>query len=845
MPDPYRFGSVEVRPAQRQVLVQGQAVVLGARAFDVLIALIEWRDRLVTKDELLDRVWPGLEVEENNLQVQISALRRTLGASSIATVPGLGYRFARVLNDVAAPAPHAGCEATSSPTTNVAHELEPLVGREAELQRLVADLAASRLVCIAGPGGIGKTRLAQAAARAALGQHAGGVWWVDLAALSSADKLVPGIAKAAQIPFNQGDLAELLNKLTCREMLLVLDNCEHLVAAVAEVVSAVLAQAASVRVLATSQEPLQLKGETVIRLEPLALPTASANLEAARASGALQLFERRAHAADRRFALSAGNVAQAIELCRGLDGLPLAIEMAAARAPLLGLTALTEQLNDRLSLLRAASRDMPARQRSLRLTLDWSHSLLCADEQMLLRRLSVFAGTFGIETAQRFATAGGFDAGAALTALEGLVERSLVQLEGVEPPRYRLLETTRVYGREKLAEAAEVEMVLRAHGRAMADLAERAGRQRAEGVSASWLARYMPDYDDLSEAFERARERGDADSAAVIVNVLRHLDQLRAMFSNSGRRVQAAIDLLPLASPRGQAGLNSFIASCGWVTPRDVSRVECARRAVELWRSLGEARRLFSALCVYATESSRVRGFDDAQAALDEAGRLEDPDWPHFFRMFRLMHAGWVAYFSSDLARCRNVLREALDFALRHGEREMALTARSWLAGAAFGLGHVEEAQALARTAVEESRALGQPESMSVGLSTWCATLLIQRNVELARGAVAELFDLEREGPSSAVSESTLVMIAALAAMTGDGANAMRLLGYLEVDSADGPKVTDDGDRRLLDIAEETARQVVSRDEAPPLRGAGRRMSEREATAVGAAVIAGLRAADV
>ena len=341
-----------------------------------------------------------------------------------------------------------------------------------------------------GAGGIGKTRLAQAVSRRLVGAYANGVWWVDLAALTSADKIAPAIANAAGLQLGDGDaVASARGCAFSRESLLVLDNCEHLVADVARIAHELLASAPGVRVLGTSQEALRVSGEYLYRLAPLAIPPVGAPLQEARTYSALQLLERRAQAANRHFSLGDDTVAAAIELCRQLDGIALAIEMAAARLPILGIDGMRERLGERLRLLRATTRDAPARHQTLRATLDWSHSLLTAGEQAVFRRLSVLVGSFRLDTAQAVA-ANGVDEWAALDALAALVDKSLVQLEGVEPPRYRLLETTRIYASEQLAAAGEVESTLLRHRQLMAHLAGTVERDYWLMADSSWLVRY-------------------------------------------------------------------------------------------------------------------------------------------------------------------------------------------------------------------------------------------------------------------------------------------------------------------------------------------------------------------
>jgi DNA-binding winged helix-turn-helix (wHTH) protein len=335
-----RFAGLEWRRSERAVLLEGQRVELGSRALDLLDVLITERHRIVPKRELLERVWPGMVVEENNLQVQISALRKSLGKDAVATVPGRGYRFTmRPAVEQAAAVPDVPRETPAR--TNLPHAVEALFGRTEELEQLGQLLAAHRLLTIVGAGGIGKTRVAQALAHGQTVHFPQGVWWVDLAALASADEVAPAIAAAARVELGPGDAArQLARALESRTTLIVLDNCEHLVEEVSRIAATVLDVASNVRFVATSQEALRIAGEQLFRLGGLRVPPVGVSLDQARRHGALLLLERRAQAVDARFALTEPLLPTAIDLCRQLDGMPLAIEMAAARIPQLGCTVL-------------------------------------------------------------------------------------------------------------------------------------------------------------------------------------------------------------------------------------------------------------------------------------------------------------------------------------------------------------------------------------------------------------------------------------------------------------------------------------------------------------------------
>jgi predicted ATPase/DNA-binding winged helix-turn-helix (wHTH) protein len=475
----YRFNQCELLPAQRQLLDGGRPVKLGSRAFDMLLVLVERRERVVNKHELMDLVWPQLVVEENNLQVHVLALRKLLGHGAIATIPGRGYRFTLPVSvegaTAAEPVQPAAPGAPSAPPRlgNLPVHTPALYGREHELQELQGLMQQHPLVTVTGAGGIGKTRLAQSAAGALATPPADGVWWVELAGLNDA-ALVPaavGQALGLQLGAQTDATGAVLQALQGKAALLVLDNAEHLLDAVAQFVALLRERASGVKLLVTSQEVLRGLGEQVFRPGPLALPQGD-GIEALRASGAVALFVARAQQADPRFALNEDNSAAVADICRRLDGIPLAIELAAARVPLLGVAGLRQRLDERFQVLTAGSRAVMRRHQTLRAALEWSHALLTPAEQVVLRRLAACVGGFTLEAAQEIAGDSSIDSWEVLELLGALVDKSFVVAEGQPLPRYRMLETTRLYGLERLAEAGETAVVLLRHARCFMAAAE-------------------------------------------------------------------------------------------------------------------------------------------------------------------------------------------------------------------------------------------------------------------------------------------------------------------------------------------------------------------------------------
>ncbi len=499
---PLRFGRFEIHPAERLLRIDAEPAALGARAFDLLLALAQRRDRVVGKGELLDLVWPGLVVEEHNIAAQISSLRKLLGAQVIATVAGRGYRFVAPL-DAAAPEAPAGPD-LGSPKHLLPQPRTTFIGREqagAELSRLLANTG---LLTLTGVGGSGKTRLALECARRWAADFPDGTWFVDLAPLQSPQRVASACAAALGLAV-EGEAAmpeRLAAHLADRQALIVLDNCEHVRAGAAVLADGLLARPGRTRILATSREPLGLAGEQLYAVPPLSLP-AGDRLDEVLAADAVRMFVDRARLLLPEFQLNAANAAAVADICRRLDGIALAIELAAARVPLLSVFDIAARLNDRFRLLTGGSAGV-ARQRTLAATMQWSYDALAPDEQRMLRLLSVFAGGCTLDAAASVAEV--HDDYAALASLSALHDKSLLQVQraagadGAGRPRYGLLETVRQYARQRLDDSGETDAALLRHAGFLLVLAETAAPHLDGPQESLWMARLHAEHENLAAA---------------------------------------------------------------------------------------------------------------------------------------------------------------------------------------------------------------------------------------------------------------------------------------------------------------------------------------------------------
>jgi predicted ATPase/DNA-binding winged helix-turn-helix (wHTH) protein len=442
---------------QRRLVRRGGKIVpIGSRAFSILLALAQRQGDVVSSRELMAECWPNQNVDDANIRIAINTLRKVLdgggdGGSAIINVPGRGYALVEPafieVSDIDHEAPPRGGML----------RLDRIIGREQDLDQLATLLKARRLVTITGCGGIGKTTVAMALLEAIGKELSGAVTFVELAPVLDGDRVMTSMATQLGI-FAAGDVAQLTAALRTRGGILVLDNCEHVIEVVAELTEAIFRDVPNLLILTTSREPLGIYGEWVYRLSPLALPPPDDDLssEEIQVFSAVQLFLHRAKNANADFQLSAEEAPLISGICRRLDGLPLAIELAAARVDAYDLPELSRLLDDRFNLLTQGRRTALPRHKTLKAMVDWSHDLLGETERAVFRRLSVFPGLFNLEAAGAVANWGDVNNEEFVATLASLASKSLVVPSRVQDgAAFHLFETMRAYGRQVLEESDE------------------------------------------------------------------------------------------------------------------------------------------------------------------------------------------------------------------------------------------------------------------------------------------------------------------------------------------------------------------------------------------------------
>jgi predicted ATPase/DNA-binding winged helix-turn-helix (wHTH) protein len=626
------FGSFRLIPAQRMLLDDGKPLRLGSRALDILITLVECAGETVSKEKLISRTWPDTVVDEGALRVHVAALRKALGDGRagrryVANNPGRGYAFvAPVTREHARPDP-ASADGPAV-VNNLPAPLTRIVGRDDTIAGLATQLGRRRFLTIIGPGGIGKTTVAVAVADRVRALYKDGAWFVGLASLADPGLVPSALGAALGVPPSGADpLRGLAAWLRDKAALIVLDSCEHVIDAAAALAEAVLKGAPGVSILTTSREPLRAEGESLHRLAALELPSDPVDLAAGDALhySAVQLFNERAMAAVDGFTLADADVPAVLEICRRLDGIPLALELAAARVDVFGVRDLAAHLDDRFQLLTSGRRTALPRHQTLGAALDWSYQLLPEEERAVLRRLSVFVGDFPLEAAIAVASDPGRSE--AVDHVGNLVSKSLVAADPRgEVAHYRLLDTTRLYAFEKLKSSGELQQVARRHAeyyRAFFAPAEAESESRAQ---AEWLAIYGRHLDNVRAGLDWAfSPEGDPQIGVALTVAVVPLWAQLSLLGECRERVERALASVDSANAATARPRMQLSAALGWSLMYGVGRAREAGPAwattLELAEKLGDTAyrlRALWTLCIDQFNNGELR------TALEFARRFAD-----------------------------------------------------------------------------------------------------------------------------------------------------------------------------------------------------------------------------
>jgi predicted ATPase/DNA-binding winged helix-turn-helix (wHTH) protein len=741
--DVVAFGQFRLFVSRRLLVKDGVPLKIGGRALDLLIALVQRAGDVVGKKELMETVWRGLAVDEGSLRVNITALRKILedgenGGRFITNVPSRGYSFVASIEILSVIADHEPNQIPAPPTYRLPPPLARMLGRDEVVTRLRQELALHRFVSVVGPGGIGKTTVALAVAHQELSALQGAVRFIDLGPISESVLIPSAIASSLGLVVRSGDpVTALLNFLEDKHVLLIFDSCEHLVDDVAALAERIFDAAPNVLLLVTTRETLRVEGEYVHRLEPLSYPPDEETLTPAAALGfpATQLFFERAAASGGAFSLTEDDALLAAEVCRKLDGLALAIQLAAGRVGTYGMRQTADLIDGQMKLLWHGRRTAPPRHQTLRATLDWSYDLLSAEEQIVLRRLSIFLGSFSLEAACLVVSDVLVPQAAIAEILANLVAKSLVVSTASRPQNlFRLLDTTRAYTLAKMTDDAEMALVQRQHARYFTELlAARSARVRAAQQPED-LTKYLPHLANVRSALAWSfGPEGDKAIAIRLAGVSSRLLLDLSLLTESSQWAERGIALLAdhPQIPGAELDLQASYAQALMFTRGNLSEPKASFvKALELAKGLHdpyyeleilgglhlfeERTGNFRSSLRFAEQSEAVARHTGDQTAIDAA----------------VSFVGLCHHLMGNHQAADRCLRAALPsdkgpsidrlmFGFHFRNRTAITFARHlWLRG------HCQQAVALARSTVAEAEKLSHPITLGIA-SIWAVSVFI------------------------------------------------------------------------------------------------------------------------
>jgi non-specific serine/threonine protein kinase len=780
-PERYRFGPFELQPDQRRLLKDGETIALRPRAFDLLAALVDRAGHLLTKDDLLDQVWPKMVVEEAALHVQVSALRKVLGAGAITTVSGRGYQFTLPVTKGDGQADRA-----SKPKHNLPYQLTSFVGREQEIAQLEELVTAHRLVTLTGAGGAGKTRLAIEVASRLTDAFPDGVWLVELAALSD-PRLVP--QAAAQV-FEVKEqprrplIETLSDHLASKKLLLVLDNAEHLLEGCVQFVDLVLRRSPGVAILVTSRERLGMAGELTYRVPSLTVPGPGDDVapDALLAYEGVRMFVERARLLRPHFSVTSENAASLASICHRLDGIPLAIELAAPRLRSMSVEELSQRLEHRFALLTDGSRTALPRHRTLRSMIDWSYDLLREPEKLFLQRLSVLAGGWTLAAAEEVCAGEGIEQRYVLDLLTSLADKSLVVPEQEDAQtRWRLLETVRQYARDRLEDTGGSAAVRVRHRDYYLALAEEADPKLRSAEQAEWLRRLEEEHDNLRAGLEWSLVEAGSKGGLRLCGALQRFWWTHGHLTE-GR--QWCTRVLCKAGAEKRTRERAYVLNAAGVLAYHQGDYPAARALHEeslvIRRELGDRPGIAASLGNLGNVAFNQGDYPAATALQEQSLAIRRELGDRYGTATTLNNLGAVAINQGDYPASRAVLEESLAIGRELGNPHSIALSLSNLGHVALDQGDHPAARALLEEGLAIRRDLGDRFGIATSLSNLGLVALNQSDYPAARALLGESLAIRRELGDQLGIPASLEGLAAVVASQRDSLTAARIWGATE-----------------------------------------------------------------
>jgi predicted ATPase/DNA-binding winged helix-turn-helix (wHTH) protein len=838
----YRFDGFMVDVARGQLSRGGGGVIdLRHKSFELLRLFVENPGSLLDRDCINRAIWPDAIVEDNSITQCVRDIRRALhddARTIIRTAPGRGYVFTAKVTAVADPPRSRSVTDVPLPLPalpSLPRLANALIGREREVSEVEALLAEYRLVTLIGTGGIGKTSLSLQIGSDLREGFPDGVRFIELAPLDRAELVGEAVAASFGLPVQGERLATdaIAALLRTRRVLLILDNCEHVIAAAARLADVLLRTCPGMVLLATSREALAVAGEHAYPVPVLDVPPRSTSLTSAEATehSAVQLFIGRAAAALGRFSLTDETAPVVAEICRKLDGIPLAIELAAPRLRMLKPEELLARLDNQLHLLTGGSRMAAPRQQTLRATIEWSYGLLSEAEQAMLRRLGVFAGSFTLEAVTAVATGAPVEAPDIFDVLAGLVDKSqVVSFAAGGGNRYRLLESTRAFALENLATGCDAALARRLCEH-VTIVFDRAARIWDTTPPADWLAMYEPDLDNVRAALGWSlRPQGDPALGLKLVGYTDLLWRELALLQEGRRWFELALTFVDDATPPSVEA--RICLGLGWALFTGMrERLAHNLRAIELLRRVGDEPALLGqALAQAASVSARHQDFAEAEQYVDEAlsvlrrcGRTR--------RLAAALNiAGVIRLIGRDFQAARALEEEALALFKALGDVRGQDTCEANVALMTFTAGRTAEAMDRAGRVVETSRRHGTLIAEFMALRYLAAFLLLDDQIEPGRAAALRAFELSRAFGNLGFPNS-IFQLALVHAVRGDTDIAARLTGFADRYYDQHQLDRSETAMAVRSRLDEHFQRAMAQDECRTALAAGAEWSEQEAVA--------------